>query len=102
MKNILLKSAKPEASELSCTVGVDVGGSFTKAVIIGPKGDELYFETRPTRTDGVTGFSSFLNGFTLDLFAWAEGHGLWVGAIGVGVPGIVHDNRITGGIDNLH
>ena len=69
---------------MTSTIGVDVGGTSTEAVVIDPNGEVLATSQVSTRTPGGAAVLSSIEA-AIDRLSWAHP----VDAIGVGIPGQV-------------
>ena len=84
------------------TLGIDIGGTEVKLAVVDDRAKICYESSNPTLADrGLASFLAELRSHIDDVLAAARKRGAAVSAIGIGVPGLVHDNRIVGGINNL-
>ena len=90
-----------EAKQNTCSLGVDVGGSAVKAALVDTFGMAICHAKRPTRVSGQEAFLGELVDLVSEMTRHAARKGLAVSAIGIGVPGLVRDNCIIDGINNL-
>ena len=84
------------------TLGIDIGATALKLAVVDESATTCYENSAPTHT--CSGLATFLVNLREQIdraLATASQHGASVSAIGVGVPGLVQQNRIVGGINNL-
>ncbi len=83
-------------------LGIDIGGTAVKLAVADETGRTCYENSGVTHTDrGLAPFLAHLRGAIDEALACARRGGVEVSAIGIGVPGLVHDNRVVGAINNL-
>ena len=89
-------------SAVMWTLGIDIGGTAIKMAVVDQYAATCYEISRPTLAGkGLTSFLADLRQHIDRALFEAAHRGAQVSAVGIGVPGLVRQNRIVGGINNI-
>lgn len=84
------------------TLGIDVGGTAVKLAVVDESASICLESSAPTHIGkGLSAFLADLRERIDRALTEAGRRGAGVAAIGIGVPGLVEDNRIVAGINNI-
>ncbi len=84
------------------TLGIDIGGTAVKLAVVDQFAGTCFQSSSPTAAGkGLTPFLRDLRRHIDRALLEARRRGANVSAIGIGVPGMVQQNRIVGGINNI-
>lgn len=84
------------------TLGIDIGATAIKLAVVDRFAATCYESSSPTlATEGLTPFLTNLRELIHRALSEARRRGANVSTIGIGVPGLVRQNRIVGGINNI-
>lgn len=89
-------------SAMTYAAGIDLGGTFVKLALISDDGqihleDSLKIKSGAQRQDVLDTLDAAISG----IVEFGSGNGIAISGIGIGTPGIVCNNTVMGGADNL-
>jgi glucokinase len=98
----LVDSLKTISLNKQLAIGIDVGGSALKCGLVAEDGSLLYAFTETLKKNaGEAGVIEQIVSCIEKSALIANGNGGVIGGVGIGFPGIVENNVVMGGADNL-
>lgn len=84
------------------SLGIDIGGTAIKVAVVDDQGETWYESVNATQLgNGLAPFVGELVQAIKEATDAARSRGIEILDVGIGVPGLVENNRIVGGINNI-